>query len=109
MNRRHDRKASFKRRVSHWADKIGVKPQAVYVQAMRNKWASCSTAGRVYFNSAILRHGDRFQDHVVVHELLHLVVPNHGKLFKSLWLAHLGAQNILLACRRGNAGQGIQD
>lgn len=103
MSRRHDRKASFKRRVFHWADKIGVKPQAVYVQAMRNKWASCSTAGRVYFNYAILRHGDRFQDRVVVHELLHLVVPNHGKLFKSLYIAHLGDAGHGYSCRSGDA------
>jgi len=27
---------------------------------------------------------------VIVHELLHVVVPNHGKLWKSLMHAHLG-------------------
>ena len=27
---------------------------------------------------------------MIVHELLHLRVPNHGKLFKSLMRAHLG-------------------
>jgi hypothetical protein len=26
---------------------------------------------------------------VIVHELLHLLVPNHGKLFKSLMTAYL--------------------
>lgn len=30
-----------------------------------------------------------FQDHVIVHELLHLRVPNHGKLFESLLTAYL--------------------
>ncbi|HQU72418.1 MAG TPA: M48 family metallopeptidase, partial [Calditrichia bacterium] len=29
-------------------------------------------------------------DYVIVHELLHLKVPNHGKLWKSLMRAHLG-------------------
>jgi hypothetical protein len=27
---------------------------------------------------------------VIVHELLHFSVPNHGKLWKSLMRAHLG-------------------
>jgi len=27
---------------------------------------------------------------VIVHELLHFVVPHHGKLWKSLMRAHLG-------------------
>jgi predicted metal-dependent hydrolase len=29
-------------------------------------------------------------DYVIVHELLHVSVPNHGKLWKSLMRAHLG-------------------
>jgi predicted metal-dependent hydrolase len=30
------------------------------------------------------------QDYVIVHELLHFSVPNHGPLWKSLMRAHLG-------------------
>jgi predicted metal-dependent hydrolase len=30
------------------------------------------------------------QDYVIVHELLHLRVPNHGKLWKSLMRGYLG-------------------
>ena len=29
-------------------------------------------------------------DYVIVHELLHFVTPNHGKLWKSLMQAYLG-------------------
>jgi predicted metal-dependent hydrolase len=32
----------------------------------------------------------RLQDYVIVHELLHFSVPNHGPLWKSLMRAHLG-------------------
>jgi hypothetical protein len=31
----------------------------------------------------------RFQDFVIAHELLHLRVPNHGKVFKALMTAHV--------------------
>ncbi len=79
----------FKKRVGVWAEKIGVKPERVSIQVMRNKWASCSTTGRLYFSRDLLKQGAAFQDSVIAHELLHLLVPNHGALFKSLLMAHL--------------------
>ncbi len=33
---------------------------------------------------------ERVWDYVIVHELLHFFVPNHGILWKSLMRAHLG-------------------
>jgi hypothetical protein len=36
-----------------------------------------------------LDEGDTFQDYVIVHELLHLKVRNHGRVFKSLLTAHM--------------------
>lgn len=53
------------------------------------KWASCSSAGRLCFSRDLLRQADAFQEFVIVHELLHLRVANHGKLFKSLIRAYL--------------------
>ena len=53
--------------------------------------ASCSTAGRVSFSSDLLTEDLAFQDLVIVHELLHLQVPNHGRLFQSLLRAYLPA------------------
>lgn len=75
--------------VARWALKIGVKPKRVQVQRMTAKWASCSTSGRICFNSDLLHKPPAFREFVVVHELLHLLVPNHGKLFKSLLRAYL--------------------
>lgn len=96
-------KPLFKRRVDRWAAKIGVQPKRVYVQAMRNKWASCSTAGRVYFSAELLSEPVSFQDRVIAHELLHLLIPNHGALFKSFMNAYLPqgeSQRRDLACSR---------
>ena len=79
----------FKARVQSWAAKIRVKPKQVRVQKMVRKWASCSTRGWVTFSEDLLRQRRQFQDYVIVHELVHLKVPNHGKLFKSLVRIHL--------------------
>jgi predicted metal-dependent hydrolase len=80
---------AFKERVHAWAVKVRVKPKQVRLQAMRRKWASCSTEGRVSFSLDLLQEPGSFQDYVIVHELIHLKVPNHGKLFASLLAAHL--------------------
>ena len=60
------------------------------VREMRNKWASCSSNGNLNFNTELLGFDAELQDYVIVHELLHFSVPNHGKLWKSLMTAHLG-------------------
>lgn len=72
-----------------WAEKIHVAPQQVRVQRMKNKWASCSTQGWICFSEDLLLQPRRFQEYAIIHELLHLQVPNHGKLFKSLLCAYV--------------------
>lgn len=87
--RRRVDKYAFKQHVLTWADRIGVKPKELHIRTMRNKWASCSTGGRVTFSSDLLEQPDEWREYVIVHELLHLQVPNHGKLFRSLLHAFL--------------------
>jgi hypothetical protein len=79
----------FKAEVRAWARRIGVDPREVHVRPMTRKWASCSTNGRLTFDAGLLRQSARTRAEVIVHELLHLKVPNHGKLFRSLLRAHL--------------------
>ena len=45
--------------------------------------------GWVSVSEDLLRQSGGFQDHVIVHEVLHLKVHNHSKVFKSLVKAHL--------------------
>ena len=84
-------KEIFRAEVEAWAKRIGVEPKAVYIRPMRRKWGSCSTSGRVTFNAEILGEPASFRKRVIVEELLHLKVPNHGKLFKALLKAYLGS------------------
>lgn len=84
------RKAKFKSRVSHWAEKLKVDVMGLYVRPMSNKWASCSSNGILSFNADLLELEPKVWDYVIVHELLHFEVPNHGKLWKSLMRAHVG-------------------
>jgi predicted metal-dependent hydrolase len=83
-------KEEFKDRVLEWASKLGVKSRSLAIRPMRNKWASCSTSGSLNFNSELLGLDRDVADYVIVHELLHFFIPNHGKLWKTLMRAHLG-------------------
>jgi predicted metal-dependent hydrolase len=89
MNRWRD-KDEFKRRVLEWAGKLGIEVRSLSVRPMRNKWASCSLQGNLNFNAELVALDREIGDYVIVHELLHFFVPNHGKLWKGLMRAHLG-------------------
>lgn len=90
----------FKAEVAAWARRIKVEPKEVHVRPMKRKWGSCSTTGRVSFSSDLLTEPAAMRKRVIVEELLHLRVPNHGKLFKALLRAYLG-RDALKANVRG--------
>ncbi|MFN9393612.1 MAG: M48 family metallopeptidase [Flavobacteriales bacterium] len=96
-------KSEFKVRVRQWAQQLDVEITWLGVRPMRRKWASCSSNGHVNFNSELIHLPERVQDVVIVHELLHLRIPNHGKLWKSLMRAHLGDWEEVM----GEVGSGV--
>lgn len=79
----------FKSEVMIWAKRIGVEPREIRLRLLKNKWASCSSNGRLTFSTELLSQPARFRAEAIVHELLHLKVPNHSKLFKQLMKAFL--------------------
>lgn len=86
----------FKERAWEWAAEIGVSPHSIRLQKMRTKWGSCSEAGVVTFSSDLLSRHREFGEAVILHELLHLKFPNHGKVFKSFLRSYMPrAESIL--------------
>ncbi|HUV36539.1 MAG TPA: M48 family metallopeptidase [Patescibacteria group bacterium] len=83
-------KERFKERVRGWAIRLKAPVVSITVRPMKTKWASYSTTGRLTFDALLPELPEELQDYVIVHELLHSRVPNHGKLWKSLMRAHLG-------------------
>jgi len=85
--------AVFKAEVETWARRIGVEPKDIRLRPMKRKWASCSSSGRLTFDIGLLRQPAHFRAEAIVHELLHLKVANHGRLFRSLLRSHLADRN----------------
>ena len=75
--------------VWYWADRIGVKVQEIHFRQMQRKWASISMKGRLTLNTELLDLPETLTEYIIVHELVHLLVPNHGKLFKGYMSAYL--------------------
>ena len=46
------------------------------------------------FDTELLTQPENFRNEIIVHELLHLKVPNHGKLFRALLKAYLGRGDV---------------
>jgi len=72
-----------------WAERINVNVSQIQVRLMRSKWASISMAGRLTLNTDLLKIPKELGELVIVHELVHLLAPNHGKVFKSFMYAYL--------------------
>jgi len=83
-------KAEFKTCVHNYAEKMNIRVNTLALRPMTTKWASCSTDGNLNFNKDLLDLEKGLGEYVIVHELLHFNVPNHGKLWKSLMEAYLG-------------------
>jgi predicted metal-dependent hydrolase len=79
----------LRHRVDGWCVRLKVLPRQVRFQQMRRKWGSCSTLGTVTLALDLDEQEPGFQDYVIIHELLHLKVKNHGRLFKALMSAYV--------------------
>jgi predicted metal-dependent hydrolase len=91
---------------------VKVQPRIVRVQRMTRKWGSCSTKGIITLAEDLAEQTPGFQDFVIAHELLHLRVQNHGKVFKALMSAHVPdwrKQDVLrFDIRRGQSVRRLQ-
>ncbi|SHK47965.1 M48 metallopeptidase family protein [Thermocrinis minervae] len=79
----------FKEEVLMLAEEIGVKPKEIHLRTMKRKLASCSSKGRLTFDKSILEEPKERRYEIILHELLHLKYPNHGKIFKLVLKAYL--------------------
>jgi predicted metal-dependent hydrolase len=61
----------------------------VRIEAMKDKWGCCTSAGEVTLAEDLAEMEERFQDYVIVHELLHLRLPTHNRRFKALMTAYV--------------------
>ncbi len=62
---------------------IGHQPGRLYVMGQRTKWGNCSAKGNLSFNWRLVLAPDSVLRYIVIHETVHLVIPDHSARF---WL-----------------------
>lgn len=75
--------------VKKYAAEMGVNPTVIRYRATRSRLGSCCKAtGQIMFSVYLLLFPEWIAEHVVVHELAHLIEPNHGPGFYRLMDRH---------------------
>jgi predicted metal-dependent hydrolase len=71
-------------KTNRYSEQIGVSPAGISVRNFKSRWGSCDKKGEVVFNWNIIKAPHSIVDYVVIHELCHLIHPNHSKDFWQL-------------------------
>lgn len=97
-------------RVAHFGPLVGAAPAGLVVRDLgQRRWGVCHCATRIVtFHWELVMQPQRIIDYVVVHELAHLLEPNHGRGFweqvervlpdwkeRRRWLALHGRRHVL--------------
>lgn len=78
-------KAQIEPMVDLHSQKMGVKPTAVRYRAMISRWGVCNVRSKsICFSAYLLLLPEWCVEHVVVHELCHLLEPTHNARFHAL-------------------------
>ena len=80
---RWEAKVYLPKRLKELADKHGFKYENVSIKNASTRWGSCSSVNNINLNLHLMRVPEHLIDYVLLHELTHTVVKNHGDKF---WL-----------------------
>jgi len=73
-----------------WSGELGLPLPHWGIRKMKTKWGTCSrTNGTIWLNPELAKKHPECLDYIILHELLHLLVPNHGPQFTTLLGQHL--------------------
>ncbi|QKI88683.1 M48 family metallopeptidase [Thiomicrorhabdus xiamenensis] len=76
-------------KVAFYAEQMQLAPKQIKVKNYKSCWGNCyHQRGLVQFNWKLLQAPEWVVDYVIVHELAHLVHPNHSRDFWSLVQYH---------------------
>lgn len=69
------------KRVEYYQTKLDVQPKSIRVIELKNRWASCTPSGNLNFHWKCMMAPITIIDYIVVHELTHILFPNHSPAF----------------------------
>jgi hypothetical protein len=85
---RYEAKRYLPTRTRELATQYGYTCKAITIKNNRTNWGSCSSLKNINLNLHLMRLPDRMIDYIIVHELVHTIIPNHGPFFKAKLKSH---------------------
>ena len=65
-------------KVAFWSQRMGVAPTGIKITTARKRYGSCSGKNSLCFSCFLMNYPEKAVELVVVHELCHIKVRNHG-------------------------------
>jgi predicted metal-dependent hydrolase len=76
--------------VDEWSAKLGVAPPTLGIKRMKTKWGTCNHAERrIWLNLELIKKPPEYISYIALHEIAHLIEPNHGEAFLALLDLHM--------------------
>ena len=74
---------------------MGFNVNRIVIKNNKTNWGSCSNKKNINLNLHLMRLPDRLIDFIIVHELVHTIIPNHGPFFKAEMRKHFHDADLL--------------
>jgi hypothetical protein len=91
---RKEAKIYLPRRLNELALKYKFSYNKVFVKNIKTLWGSCSYKNNINLNIHLMRLPKHLIDYIILHELAHTVIKNHGPSFYNLLSSMLTNQTI---------------
>ena len=71
--------------IQKWEPKLNVTVRKYFLQRMKTRWGSCNPkAGHIRLNTELVKKPKDLLEYVIVHEMAHLIEPNHSDRFVAI-------------------------
>lgn len=68
-------------KIQQYAERLGVAYTSIHVTDLKYRWGSCTAQSKLRFNWRLIKAPMRVVEYIIVHELAHLIEPNHTPVF----------------------------
>jgi predicted metal-dependent hydrolase len=85
---RYEARRYLPARTMELAKNLGYSFKSITLKNNKTNWGSCSSLKNINLNIHLMRLPERMIDLILVHELVHTKIPNHGPLFKEQLKKH---------------------
>ncbi|MEI6083688.1 MAG: SprT family zinc-dependent metalloprotease [Verrucomicrobiota bacterium] len=76
-------------RIATFATEMGVGYSRIWIRDLKYRWGSCAPGGTLSFNWRIIQAPMIVVDYLIVHELAHVLEPNHSQDFWNIVAVHV--------------------